>query len=163
MYIFNWKIEQSFAKINYIIQLLIFYIISNLLAFIYVPMVFLLEPLNDAYKKYSVQAPSKDPLLGLILAPLIETLVFQKFIFHLLNRIPFFQKHPGAIVLLSALIFALFHCYNILYIAFAFLLGCLLMYIYLFFLPQNTKAFFSVAIIHFMHNIGAFYLQSLLK
>lgn len=56
----------------------------------------------------------------ILVAPLIETALFQALPYYLLNKIDFFRKRIWLIILVSSIIFSLLHIYSILYVLFAF-------------------------------------------
>jgi len=93
-------------------------------------------------------------ILGILFAPIIETIIFQAGIYHLLNTIPFFRDYNNRIVLIGGLIFGLSHAYNIIYIISVIPAGMILMYAYIVRQKKND-AFLSVYSIHLICNIIA--------
>ncbi|WP_319805977.1 type II CAAX prenyl endopeptidase Rce1 family protein, partial [Bacillus cereus] len=52
----------------------------------------------------------------LIIAPIVETLIFQVFLFWILRCIPWIRKHDLLMILIAALMFGLYHPFGITYI-----------------------------------------------
>ena len=93
-------------------------------------------------------------IFGILLAPIIETIIFQVGIYHILNIIPFFRDYNNRIILIGGLIFGLSHAYNIIYIISVIPAGMILMYAYIVRQKKND-AFLSVYSIHLICNIIA--------
>ena len=91
-----------------------------------------------------------DYIVVILVAPLVETALFQALPYHLLRKIPFFQKRVWLIIVISGLFFALQHFYSILYIIFAFVPGILLVTGY--HLRQGKHPFFSISAVHLLIN-----------
>lgn len=102
-------------------------------------------------------------LVALVMAPLIETLVFQVLPIEIFNRVTKrINKGKSCVlfsIVLSALIFGLAHHYSIEYIFFAFLLGLYLAFFYSYtyrvFGKNWMKGFASTALLHFVFNLLA--------
>lgn len=87
-------------------------------------------------------------VLLVILAPLIETAVFQ---FFLIEFVLFLVPHKKVLaVLISATIFSISHSYSIQYVLFSFAIGFLLAYSYIIY--RQDKAFLIVFLIHALRN-----------
>ncbi len=86
----------------------------------------------------------------ILVAPLIETALFQALPYYLLNKIDFFRKRIWLIILVSSIIFSLLHIYSILYVLFAFFPGVLLMTGY--HLRQGRHPFATIFMVHLMIN-----------
>ena len=93
-------------------------------------------------------------IFGILLAPIIETIIFQVGIYHILNIIPFFRDYNNRIILIGGLIFGLYHAYNVFYIISVIPTGMLLMYVYII-RQKNNDAFLSVYLIHLLCNVIA--------
>lgn len=86
----------------------------------------------------------------ILVAPLIETALFQALPYYLLNKIDFFRERIWLIILVSSIIFALLHIYSISYVLFAFFPGVLLMTGY--HLRQGRHPFATIFMVHLMIN-----------
>ncbi|WP_410478286.1 type II CAAX prenyl endopeptidase Rce1 family protein [Pedobacter frigiditerrae] len=64
--------------------------------------------------------------MGIIIAPIMETLIFQFGVIETVKK----KKSTLISCILSALFFAIFHCYNFYYFLFAFSAGLLFSYLY---------------------------------
>lgn len=102
--------------------------------------------------QYSFEAPQSiyDYTIVILVAPLIETALFQALPYHLLSKIHFLQKRLWLIIAISGLFFALQHFYSIVYIMFAFIPGILLVAGY--HLRQGNHPFISIFAVHFSIN-----------
>lgn len=91
-------------------------------------------------------------LNGLILAPLIESLLFQTLFFSLYKR---FRINKWVIILLSTVLFGLYHNYSIFYIVNTGIVGFLFMYFYILRAEQENKPFFATVVAHVFFNFAA--------
>lgn len=89
---------------------------------------------------------------GSILAPIIETLIFQYAVIEILNAVKILKEKNIAIVIISAVLFGISHSYSYLYVFYAFIIGLLLAYSYLTYKKKNFSAFWVVFWIHCMRN-----------
>lgn len=108
---------------------------------------------NEAHKFSSVK---EEFFLVVLVAPLIETIIFQFIIIEILYE----KVRKEIICLISALIFASTHLYNVLYFVFALIIGLALAYLY-FIGKVNKKAFQYVYLTHLLYNSIAFTLSHL--
>lgn len=90
---------------------------------------------------------------AVIIAPIAETALFQALPLLLLTRIPYLREKPGWIILISALVFGLWHPYSIHYMVFAFIGGAVYMYVYI--IRYGKYSFRTVLVIHLLGNLFA--------
>ncbi|MGN4255199.1 CPBP family glutamic-type intramembrane protease [Bacillus cereus group sp. MYBKT14-1] len=106
-------------------------------------------------------------LLGVLAAPIYETVVFQVFLFWLLSWIPYIKNRDYLIILIASIIFGLNHQYGITYIVGTTIIGLLYDYAYWVYKKKNEKyqvtmsAFGVVFLIHLLHNSIAFIASNL--
>ncbi|WP_100616777.1 CPBP family intramembrane glutamic endopeptidase [Bacillus cereus] len=106
-------------------------------------------------------------LLGVLAAPIYETIVFQVFLFWLLSWIPYIKNHDYLIILIASIIFGLNHPYGITYIVGTTIIGLLYNYAYWVYKKKNEKyqvtmsAFGVVFLIHLLHNSVTFIASNL--
>lgn len=91
-------------------------------------------------------------MVGSILAPIIETLIFQYVVIEILNAVKILKEKNIAIVIISAVLFGISHSYSYLYIFYAFIIGLLLAYSYLVYKKKKFSAFWVVFWIHCIRN-----------
>jgi membrane protease YdiL (CAAX protease family) len=91
---------------------------------------------------------------AVLLAPLLETLIFQAVPILILKKYTGFR--PGTVVLVSSFWFAAAHSYSIAYVFYAFLIGLLLAYSYVIYVEKAVSAFWVVAAIHSLRNLFSF-------
>ncbi|MGH1163298.1 CPBP family glutamic-type intramembrane protease [Bacillus mycoides] len=100
--------------------------------------------------------------LVLIIAPFLETILFQKVTFFILQLIPYISERNILIILISSIIFGLSHQFDITYIIAATLMGIVFNYSYSIYQeknyndPQSMSAFWIIFWIHELHNTIAF-------
>lgn len=121
----------------------------------FLPILYSLEAITGPTAGPSI---SDKPLIyqfvgGVLLAPVIETLIFQAAPILLLKK--YSSLKPGAIILVSSLFFAVAHHYSISYVLFAFLVGVFLAYSYVLYLKKEASAFWVVTAIHSLRNLFA--------
>ena len=95
--------------------------------------------------------------LTVVFAPLFETLVFQTFFYFILSKIPYFRRHRGWIVLISAMVFGANHFYSLFYIVWAGMVGALFMWGYI--IRRYRKGFWLIVATHALINLIAFVYQ----
>ncbi|MBR9855818.1 MAG: CPBP family intramembrane metalloprotease, partial [Algicola sp.] len=93
-------------------------------------------------------------ILSIVLGPLFETFIFHFVLILLLKKV----KIPnGAIIVISAITFALSHSYNLTYILAIILPGIIYAWYFLYLERQDRlTAFFSVYFLHSFSNFFAF-------
>ena len=101
--------------------------------------------------------------IAIIVAPLIETLLFQSLPYFLLKDIPLLERKKIILILISALFFGITHFYSLFYVMYAFLLGIILMYGYVIRFKNDNKTFFLICVSHAFLNSGIFVFQILQK
>lgn len=97
-------------------------------------------------------------LVGIFVAPVYETVIFQVFLFWVLGCIPFIKDRVYLIILIASIIFGLIHSDGITYIVATAIIGVLYNYAYWVYQKKNEKvevtisAFGIVFLIHSLHN-----------
>jgi len=109
----------------------------------------------DAIRESS---PIMEFVLVVIIAPFLETLLFQTSIFYVFNKFSFFKSRSLIVIILSALAFGMAHNYSLLYIMFGFLMGLVLAYAYHIYLEKLESSYKVVTLIHSIRNLLAFVL-----
>jgi uncharacterized protein len=118
----------------------------------------LVEFLNDNYFKLSAtveDAAKKDGfiILSVIVAPIIETLLFQFGLNEILVKLKI--KNYFLLLIVPSGLFALSHHYNWLYIIYTFFGGLLLNWFYLYAKVNGKYAFWWVVLLHSLFNLYA--------
>jgi uncharacterized membrane protein YccC len=90
--------------------------------------------------------------VGLVV-PIVETFLNQKLPFVLLQSWNLTKNKYGLYVLLSAILFGLCHTYSVQYLLFAFSVGLILGYTYLFYSKTPKLAFWVTSLIHSLRNL----------
>lgn len=101
-------------------------------------------------------------IIGILIAPLLETYLFQKLPFLIMSRLK--VKSMLVRITLPSLAFAINHSFSIFYVGFAFVTGIILNYMYIA-CKENNKgyAFIAVALIHSIYNTIALALPLLFE
>lgn len=92
-------------------------------------------------------------LLIAVLIPLLETLIFQKILYWLLNKVQYVQKRHYYLIIISALIFSLYHIYSLHYMLYSFITGAIYMYLYK--IRIDKQPFATIFAIHSAINLFA--------
>ena len=94
-------------------------------------------------------------LLVVIFAPVIETLIFQWFLYQLLDKI---KVNSVSIVILMSIAFSLAHWYHWLYVIAAFIKGLFLNYFYVYILKNRNEliAVLLTIVLHSSYNLFGF-------
>ncbi|QXM05140.1 CPBP family intramembrane glutamic endopeptidase [Crassaminicella indica] len=93
-------------------------------------------------------------LFAIILSPIIETLVFQTFVFTVMKEMRWFKSKEFLIMLFSAVCFSGMHMiYNAYYAMSAFIIGLILAYSFSIYSKKGKKASVVVILIHSFINM----------
>ena len=146
-----FKLHQFFTSLNNTKLVLIFVFINLVLSLLFslLANVISAKNLTDGFPQFG--SIKKEIFLGVILAPLFETLVFQFGIIETVKK----RLSPILSCLVSALFFGATHLYNIQYFFFTFLVGVFLAWLY-FIGGTKLRGFLLVLISHMIHNFLAF-------
>lgn len=96
-----------------------------------------------------------------IFAPLIETLIFQKWFYNLFSLIGWLNRYKIFIILISAVAFGLIHFYSLSYIIYNFFIGVLLMFTYI--IRIENRPYWTVAILHGLMNLFSIFIDPVEK
>lgn len=150
----NLKTLRFLSARNYPTQLLIFLLAGYATIILLIPIAAVLEMYG--FVQQMIEPPNPANLeelpLAVIIAPIIETLIFQHLVFLIFRKwIPIKNKYFWAIIV-SSVLFGLMHKHNVIYIIFAFLQGITSGYCYYFYKRNLVKAFWSTAVVHAANN-----------
>lgn len=98
-------------------------------------------------------------ILSVIIAPIVETFIFQ---FLIIEILLLFKVKHFAIIVISGLLFAVAHFYNLAYILAIVFPGLLFAWYYLYLKVHKKNAFLSVTLLHACSNLFAFIFDDLL-
>ena len=150
------RLVNRLAKTNIIIYSIFFWFVSFLSRGIIEVLEITLKIPDIQFRKRIVDESyhvTLDLLINvLVLAPLIETLLFQASFFMLYKR---FRINKWVIILLSTIIFGVYHNYSILYIINTAIIGFLFMYFYILRAEYDKKPFISTVVAHMFFNLVA--------
>lgn len=104
-----------------------------------------------------IESATERILVGVVLVPLLETLIFQGFI---LGKLVQWTGHKTFAVVAGALLFGLAHHYNVPYVVKAFIAGILYNLLYLLLKQRGARAIAYVAGTHMFHNLTVFILNA---
>ncbi len=94
----------------------------------------------------------------IILAPLLETLLHQVFVYKIFDKFLNLKikRNEYLLIFLGALFFGLLHPYSVIYMFNTFFIGGILMYAYILKAKNKKEAFILLAIIHLLRNLYPF-------
>ncbi len=146
---FFWRITLKLKRKPYWFQIAILFLFSYIIVLSVLPLLFVAETLNSG----SDSGPGSLSIISVVIfAPFLETILNQYLPFKFLQTFTWTKNKCGFYVVGSAIIFGLCHCYSIQYIIFAFAVGLILGYTYLFYSNSPKKAFWSTTLIHALRN-----------
>ena len=98
---------------------------------------------------------------GVILAPLLETIIFQALPFLIIKSFFRYKKRLYVYIVVTAILFGLTHHYNTLYIVITFLFGIILGFMYYICTLRKENQVIIIALIHAINNLLAFLMLAL--
>ncbi len=98
----------------------------------------------------------------IVIAPLVETFFVQYLIIEIIYRNFRGNNIKLYAILISSIIFGLYHCYNSFAIFSAFVMGLILSSNYVYF-RLRTNPFFYTVLLHALYNLYAFIISDILK
>ncbi|MBM7615047.1 CPBP family intramembrane glutamic endopeptidase [Alkaliphilus hydrothermalis] len=101
-------------------------------------------------------------IVVVIVAPLLETFLFQLMPIKILQWIPALKSRKYIVILVSAALFASTHSYSMLYIFYTFIIGILLAYSFCVYENKKSSAFMVVVLIHALRNAVSFLLSNVI-
>ena len=139
-------------KSNFIVSLLLLFLLFLCFYLIWTPLFYFL------FNKWDITFASKPTstifesiLISVIMAPLVETLLFQKLVYRLLSLMKFLKRRKILIMILGAIAFGALHTYSLLYIIYAVFMGFLFMYAYI--VRINKNPYWTVVALHGLINL----------
>jgi hypothetical protein len=93
--------------------------------------------------------------VGCVMAPLLETFLFQYLPFGIFKALKI--KNIFILIVLPALLFGLSHWYSPMYVVATFITGLIFNFLYIYCKKNQLKAFWIVALLHFLCNFLAFF------
>ncbi|SHH35279.1 CPBP family intramembrane glutamic endopeptidase [Tepidibacter thalassicus] len=94
-------------------------------------------------------------VFGIIIAPLYETLIYQKLIISICDKIKFLSKRKYLIVLISGVIFGSRHTYSLQYVFHMIIVGIIWAYAYVIYKEKRKYPYWVVCTIHVLNNLIA--------
>lgn len=135
-------------------QIIIFYISSFLIVCSVLPLLVLTDSIiGDNNNGPDIGVGIGSWIFVAIIVPIFETLLNQKLPFNILQNWNLTKNKYGFYILISAIIFGLFHTYSLQYILFAFSVGLILGYTYFFYSKTPKLAFWITTLIHGLRNL----------
>ncbi|MCB2361671.1 type II CAAX prenyl endopeptidase Rce1 family protein [Clostridium estertheticum] len=119
-------------------------------------------PISDTDVAISNSSLIEAFIVAVIIAPLIETLIFQYAIIKYLRKLNILKNRNLIIILISAILFGLAHTYNLQYVIHTFFIGILLAYSFVVYEKKESSPFWTVCAIHSLRNLTIFSLLSII-
>lgn len=146
------KLDSFFRKAHIVKVFFIYIIISHLINYICSSMEDLGVPNihfdEILYRKFPFWA---ELFLSTTFVPLIETFLFQFLPFYILTKSKYLKKNYIIIIVISALLFSLWHNYSIHYMIYGLIEG--LIYMYLYFARVGKSPYLTIVAFHALSNL----------
>jgi len=143
-----WRMTLKLKRKPYWVQIITFYFSSFLIVLCVLPLLFLADNLSESGNGPDVNSW----ILGIVLAPILETLLNQHLPFWLIQKWSLTRNKYRLYIFTSAIVFGLCHTYSLQYMIFAFSVGLILGYTYFFYNKTPKIAFWSTTLIHSLRN-----------
>ena len=91
-------------------------------------------------------------ITGIIISPVVETLIFQWFIYKVFKRFKFFRNQVRYIILVSAFLFGMAHFYHLYYMIGTFFSGIIYMSVYISKVSNKKLAYWLAVLTHSLSN-----------
>ena len=150
------KINNFFSQTNQYILISIFVAFNLVVSFFLSIISKIIYGNSFTNNIHKFQNLNEEFILVVLVSPLIETIIFQLIIIEILYD----KCRKVLICVLSALIFASTHLYNLLYFIFAFIMGLAFAYLYILG-KKKEKGIKFVYLSHLIYNLIAFILNHL--
>jgi membrane protease YdiL (CAAX protease family) len=151
------KILVVFRKSNFVVSILYLFILFLVFYIVWTPVYYYFLEKYDILFSPTPNETIMTAGLGqqilaiVILAPLIETLIFQKWVYQALSLVGWLKRYKILIIFLSAVIFGLIHFYSLSYVIYNFFTGALLMMAYIIKIDKNP--YWTVVLLHGLMNL----------
>ena len=143
------KTNRSKLFLVFFLLIFIYDVLSSIVVNAFFPSTF--AHISDEINSYELFVQF---FLLMLIAPLFETLIFQVIIIEGLHKFKFIPS--AIIVLISAVVFAVAHHYNIIYMLAVFPVGLIFSYYYFILREDKYIAFLSVCALHSATNLIAY-------
>jgi len=143
------KFYNFLLRKSYFSQIIIFYLLTFLVAIISLPLQLLAVQVAG---NESAGPKGHNLLVATLIMPIIETLVFQHWVFKLLEKTGLKKNKYLWIIIISSVLFGISHDYSLRYVVFAVSEGFVLAYTYYFYRKNTAKAFWTTTLIHCLRN-----------
>ncbi len=117
------------------------------------PILFILDYVFGGSDEAILQLNFVDIILGLVLAPLIETFIAQWLVVKLLRMVQFTKEKDVFIAFVSAIVFGIGHTFSVGDVFRGFVIGLLFAYSFILYEHKKKSPFWIVAAIHFVRNL----------
>jgi len=140
------------SRLKFVLIVLSFALLNNI---VFSFLTILFDDLNIKFSTPPIQVERTaiNLLLSVvIIAPVLETLLFQHFIYIFFRNIKFFIKNPHHILFISAFLFGLAHHYHLIYLIGSVFGGFIYMFAYMARIDRDKYTFWLVVLIHSTYN-----------
>lgn len=149
------RIHNYLYKTDVVTFILCIILIQYLLVIILSPVI-MLFPDNNASAPFDPEESKKLMLIvGVIMAPLLETLMYQKLIIDICDKIKFFYNRKFIGILISGVVFGSIHTYSPQYMVHMFVVGSIWAYAYTIYKDKKKHPYWVVCCIHATNNFIA--------
>ncbi|NMA57468.1 MULTISPECIES: CPBP family intramembrane glutamic endopeptidase [Clostridium] len=150
------KVNSYLSSLSPIKFIIVMTALTYLIIIPFIPLFYLAEkhigPMGGAAEDINQLSFIGKILIASILAPLLETLVFQYGVIEVLDFINFSKYRQAILIVISSIAFGMSHCYSVIYMVYGFLIGLVLAYSYMLYKKKDFSAFGVVFWIHCLRN-----------
>ena len=150
------------------LKLFIFFIISIFLNLILLSFFLEYFGLNVEKRENQIYKFTKIEIFFQVVffAPLLETLIFQSFLFNYINKLHFYffkKNNPWLSIIITSCFFGLTHFFNLSYVIITFFLGIIFTLYYYICLLKNYRPFINTILLHSVYNLIIFIAELIFK
>ena len=149
------RVHNYLYKTDVVTFILCIILIQYLSVIILSPVIMLFPDNNGAAPFDPEESKRRMLIVGVIIAPLIETLLYQKIVIDICDKIKFFYNRKFIGILISAVIFGSIHTYSPQYMLHMFVVGSIWAYAYTVYKDKKKHPYWVVCCIHAINNFIA--------
>jgi len=148
---FFWRLNRKIKTGPFPLQVAKLSLLTYLVPIAFLPILFFVDQATGG----SSAGPDKSRwLTAIIIAPVVETFLFQYLPFKLMQNLKHLKRSFVLYIIASSILFGLEHWYSIRYIIFAFSVGLVLAYTFYLYHMNLLKAFWTTALVHSIRNVA---------
>jgi hypothetical protein len=112
--------------------------------------------ISEATSETSKSSMFLNFVVAIIIAPLLETLIYQYAVIKLLRKVKILKNNNYIIILICSILFGLSHTYSLSYVINTTIIGIILAYSFITYEKKGIPPFLIVCAIHSLRNLFSF-------